>query len=305
MLLFAGAQIGETVTQDQTSTLVENIPYLSVSEPGDISIFLPFRTSAQLQWFDKASGNLVGPVSPLVTIHDLEAFRSAMIQEIQQQFAALRNYTQQRFRSSDFNSQSQIVSFAAAQVFDLSQKVEFGNVSAINSHVLAAVENLQLGLPSSNLLFRELTARQTESSQCACFDPQALSALNTTVVDVVDIVAQAIACESQGLVSREDLGSAMCYFTTTVPNCGSTIVGLDSNADADCGLISGNTNLGSECEASCRLGFRAGISVSSTFVCGLDGMWNGTLSCQGLGVVILYVLRDYFILSIISLKLPR
>ncbi len=131
---------------------------------------------------------------------------------------------------------------------------------------------------SSNILHHQLSSFVTSNATSACFNPPDLHTLNTTVTFVLGDISNYAMCEAQGLVYNALMG--VCYFTETVPKCGSTIVGLDVHASAACGAGTGNTSLGSTCEATCNQGYTSG-HVSATFVCEIDGVWNGSLSCQG------------------------
>ena len=130
---------------------------------------------------------------------------------------------------------------------------------------------------STNALSLQLDARLTGSPTCSCFNPASQAALSDTVSALSAATNASLSCGERGMTYNRTRGQ--CESTLAMVNCGWRIVGLDVNAASACGLTPGSSSLGATCVAQCNQGYSQGRATS--FTCGSNGMWQGSLSCPG------------------------
>jgi hypothetical protein len=146
-----------------------------------------------------------------------------------------------------------------------------------------------LGVPSPLVTSAELLAVRTELLQVIETQSNLIRSLllanqSLAVDDLRDSVEvlslfqnKSLACFERGLIYKPSIDA--CHLSSSIPECGAIITGLDAYASASCGLTAGSTSAGALCVATCNVGYGGG--ASATFTCMSNGQWNGSLSCPG------------------------
>ncbi len=160
----------------------------------------------------------------------------------------------------------------------MATKVDTGNLGVINTQVQNVVVGM-VAVGQTNDLALQLNSKLTNSPTCSCYDPAVSRAMNNTINTLASAINVSLSCTDSGMVYSPT--TRTCKWPSTVVDCGSVITGLDPNAAGACGLTQGSTKQGATCIASCNQGYTYGRSA--IFTCGSNGLWNGTLTCPGMG----------------------
>jgi len=242
---------------------------------GNVTFYLPIGGQLAVQWFNPSSGAPLNSPIRLVSTIDLSNLRNnimGVIGTIRSQHQEATDSiisTLQATQQASLDRLSEIVANATSTMVDMR------NLNVINGKIESIVEGLVNGTLGQNPLQSELASKLVFGPTCQCFNPFAFALAAARTSAIVRGSSVSRDCEQQGLLYQDSTGS--CRWSTSTPDCGSRIPGLDAHATSACGRLPGSTRLGSTCVATCIVGYSGG--ASSTYTCQSNGLWTGSLSC--------------------------